>query len=258
MTIGINRSQASSSDILIKALLWKERSNNYRIISTTITTTPTPHPPNFRSKYNWDTKCLQRTGDIERGSISMNCRITKTFCGFVPTAFYHLIHHCFTALPGRCYPGKNPLTCASFSDSWYTCFKCRPSPSTLAHSVLMAGNYFEEACKNKFKITWEGLREEEAEVRQTPCKQPEHLEQRGRWKHDHGITIPQYCFLQMYAIVQSETTLTSFWSDPIHTKAAGNILTNSAAQTCLFRWIHMHIMPYTPAFLKLALQSKWQ
>lgn len=41
------------------------------------------------------------------------------------------------------------------------------SPSSRAHRVLVAGVYFQETCKNKFKITWEGLREEEAEVRQT-------------------------------------------------------------------------------------------
>lgn len=41
------------------------------------------------------------------------------------------------------------------------------SPSMLAQRLLLAGIYFQETCKNKFKIAWEGLREEEAEVRQT-------------------------------------------------------------------------------------------
>ena len=41
------------------------------------------------------------------------------------------------------------------------------SPSAPAHRVLLAGIYVQETCKNKFNITWEGLREEEAEVKQT-------------------------------------------------------------------------------------------
>lgn len=133
------------------------------------------------------------------------------------------------------------------------------SLSALVHSAPRPGADCQETCKNKFRITGKGFGEEEAQVRQTlPRKTPWSALAftAERRKHEYHITIPEHCFLQIYATVQSDTALHSFWSDPFTTKAADNILTNPAAQPCLSRQIYMHRTPYTSACFELDLQNK--
>lgn len=75
-----------------------------------------------------------------------------------------------------------------------------------------------------------------------------------RLKHEYCDPWILLCLADLHS---GTITLTLFWSDPIYMKAAGNILTNSAAQPCLCRWIYMYITPYTSALFKLDLKSKW-
>lgn len=75
-----------------------------------------------------------------------------------------------------------------------------------------------------------------------------------RLKHEYYDSWILLCLADLRS---GTITLTLFWSDPVYMKAAGNILTNWAAQPCLCRWIYMHITHYTSAFFKLDLKSKW-
>lgn len=144
-----------------------------------------------------------------------------------------------------------------FNDSWCARFKCC-LPSTLALRLVLAGIYFQEVCKNKFKITWEGLKKEEAEIIQALARKTLWsslaFTAEERLKHEYYDSWMLLCLADLRS---GTIPLTLFWSDPIYMKAADNILTNSAAQPCLCRWIYVHITPYTSALFKLDLKSKW-
>lgn len=117
---------------------------------------------NSGSKSFWGTKSLQGTEDNKRIriSMSMNCRITHILAVFFPSLPpYPSSSHCTTwSLLSK----KESPSWGCFNDIWCARFKCL-LPSTLAQRLVLAGIYF-QACKNKFKITWEGLKTEEAEV----------------------------------------------------------------------------------------------
>lgn len=152
---------------------------------------------------------------------------------------------------------KEPPSWDLFNDSWCARFK-RCLPSTLALRLVLTGIYFQEVCKNKFKITWEGLKKEEAEIIQAltlkTLRSTLAFTAEERLKHEYYDSWMLLCLADLRS---GTITLTLFWSDPIYMKAAGNILTNSAAQPCFCRWIYVHITPHTSALFKLDLKSKW-
>jgi len=205
---------------------------------------------NSRSKYFWDTQCIQRTEDNKRVSISRNCRITRILAVFFPSLFFTFSilfsrHRLIVSARDR----ATSLACVSVTANARG-FNTASAPA-LACRVPLAGVYLQETCKNKFKITWDGFRAQEAGVGQTltlytPCSTRAFTAEGRRkpWVSFYGswlLLLANLC----YGTIRRDSQFILVWSNLQESCRQRPAPFSSAA-------------PLTAISLKVDLQNKWQ